>query len=319
MAKCDLVFEGGGVKGIALVGALAKLEDAGYEVQNRAGASAGSMVAALHGAGYTARELADITKDAPFASLLDKSWHDKVPFLGKPYSIVRDQGIYEGRKLRDWMKGLLADQKVEKFGDMVVDDSVDELRYRYRFQAIVSDLTARRLLVLPADAAHLGIEPDELDVALAVRASASIPVFFEPAHIDNPNTGRTHVLVDGGMLSNFPVWIFDSDTVPKWPTFGLDLDKEEPSDRARRIMQPTNLVGYLWSLLSTMLEAHDRRRLERTTEVRTIRIPTLGVGTTDFELASQRADELFQSSHDAAGEFLADWDFDAYKREFRNE
>ncbi len=74
---------------------------------------------------------------------------------------------------------------------------------------IVSDLTAKRLLVLPMEAGVLGVEPDEFDVAQAVRMSMSIPVFFEPVRWDNPDTGEQHVIVDGGMLSNFPVWLFD--------------------------------------------------------------------------------------------------------------
>ena len=50
----------------------------------------------------------------------------------------------------------------------------------------------------------------------------SIPVFFEPVKWENPETGRTHLIVDGGMLSNFPVWLFDCDDgePPAWPTFG---------------------------------------------------------------------------------------------------
>ena len=97
------------------------------------------------------------------------------------------------------------------FADLVHPEFADDPRFRSRLQVIASDVTTHELLVLPRDATKLGIEPDELDVALAVRMSMSIPVFFEPVRFENPKTGETHVIVDGGMLSNFPVWLFDCD------------------------------------------------------------------------------------------------------------
>ncbi len=45
--KCDAVFEGGGVKGIGLVGAISEIEKAGYGFENLAGTSAGAIVASL--------------------------------------------------------------------------------------------------------------------------------------------------------------------------------------------------------------------------------------------------------------------------------
>ena len=65
--RVDAVFEGGGVKGIALVGAAAVVEAAGYRFNNLAGTSAGAIVAALLGAGYTAAELQSIL-DSPALS-----------------------------------------------------------------------------------------------------------------------------------------------------------------------------------------------------------------------------------------------------------
>ena len=56
--------------------------------------------------------------------------------------------------------------------------------------------------------------------------SMSIPVFFEPVRFPNPGTREEHLIVDGGMLSNFPVWLFDAE-VPQWPTFGLKLTQEQ--------------------------------------------------------------------------------------------
>ncbi len=66
--------------------------------------------------------------------------------------------------------------------------------------------------MLPRDAREqLGIDPDELEIATAVRMSMSIPMFFDPVVHRNPtNRDDEHVIVDGGLLSNFPIWLFDS-------------------------------------------------------------------------------------------------------------
>ncbi len=195
------------------------------------------------------------------------------------------------------------------FGDLVRRDGVD-VRYRYKLQVIASDVTERRMLVLPRDAPSLGItEPDDLGVALAVRMSMSIPIFFEPVKLANPRTGVEHLVVDGGMLSNFPVWLFDAED-PQWPTFGMKLVGKDP--RAPVGMAPPErpplgvslVVEYLRSLVDTMLEAHDRFYVEENDFARTIAIDTLGVGTTEFGLSGERAMELYDSGRAAAMEFL---------------
>jgi NTE family protein len=188
---------------------------------------------------------------------------------------------------------------------------------------IVSDVTNRRLLVLPDDAASLGVEPDDLEVAYAVRMSMSIPIFFEPVMHRNPRTGQDHLIVDGGMLSNFPVWLFDADKgePPRWPTFGMLLvegDPKVPVSHRVEARQSGSIVDYVKALASTMMEAHDRLYLEKATFVRTIPIPTLGVSTTEFDITPERVRAIYESGRKAAFEFLDRWDFEAYKAEFRS-
>ena len=321
----DLVFEGGGVKGIGLVGAVSVLEERGFVPQNMAGTSAGAIAATLLGAGYTADELRELILGLDFRGFQDTAWEDEVPMLGVPLSILKDKGLYEGRTFLAWMRDRLAAKGVRTFGDLVHPDFADEPRYRYRAQVIASDLTARRLLVLPQDATLFGIEPDNLDVALAVRMSASVPFYFEPVLVSNAQTGQEHIIVDGGVLSNFPVWLFDVDDEPAWPTFGLLLVEPDPgTPLGQRLPNrgPTDgrvggLVDYVRSLIGTMLEAHDRLYVEKASFARTIPIPTLGVATTEFGLGARRAESLYSAGRLAAEEFLDGWDFDGYVAEFR--
>lgn len=114
-----MVFEGGGVKGIGLVGALSVLEERGYEPQGIAGTSAGAVLTALLAAGYTAGELREIFLELDFESLRDEAWEDRIPFLGRPLSLLKDQEIYEGKALLEYMRDLISDKGVRTFGDLV--------------------------------------------------------------------------------------------------------------------------------------------------------------------------------------------------------
>nr|WP_246351678.1 patatin-like phospholipase family protein [Deinobacterium chartae] len=314
--RYDLVLEGGGIKGIALIGALAVLEQRGYRPQRLAGTSAGAIVAALHAAGYTASELRALLLQTGFGSFRDRGPEDRIPLVGETLSVVFQGGIFEGRTLEAWVRDLLAARGVRTFAQLRGEDGLS------RVQVIVSDVTERRLLRLPQDAALIGLEADELEVAFAVRASASLPLFYEPVRHKNPRTGRTHLLVDGGLLSNYPVWIFDVPGLPRWPTFGLKLVEDEPeASLGERLGTPQSdypgILAYLRSLIETMLEAHDRLYIEKANFARTVAIPTLGVRTVEFDLPAATAEALYDSGRAAAERFLTSWNFARYVAQFR--
>jgi NTE family protein len=321
----DLVCEGGGVKGIGLAGAFSLLEERGYKPQNLAGTSAGAITAALIAAGYSASELKDIIFGLDFRRFEDKSWEDRIPGVGKGLSVLVEEGVFTGDAFLNWMRELLADKGVHTFGDLKTEWT--DAKYSSRLQVIASDTSARQLLVLPRDAQLLGYAPDELEVAYAVRMSMSIPIFFKPVRVENTQTNHEHVIVDGGMLSNFPVWVFDCEDqeTPDWPTFGLLLVEPDPKvPIGERIPAPEHaphgargLVDLLSSMLHTMMEAHDRLYVEKAEYARTIPIPTLGVGTTEFDLSKDRAEALYESGRTAAEKFLQTWNFQAYIEEFR--
>jgi NTE family protein len=141
--------------------------------------------------------------------------------------------------------------------------------------------------------------------------SMSIPIFFEPVRWPNRQTGEEHLIVDGGMLSNFPVWLFDSPE-PQWPTFGMKLVQEPEAPIGDELTGPVpsggalQVIGYLRSLVDTMMAAHDRLYIDQHDfDRRTIGIDTLGVGTTEFDLSQERALALYESGRAAAEKFLA--------------
>jgi len=312
--KADAVFEGGGVKGVGLVGAVAVAEEKGYRWENVAGTSAGAIVAALIAAGYTGVELKEIMKELDYNRFKDTSLIDRVPVLGPLTSLVFEKGIYEGDFLVNWIKELLKAKSIETFGDLILEDHKGEEQYRFKLRVIASDITRGRMLVLPQDINEYGIQAEELSVALAVRMSMSIPFFFEPITLRDAKTGDISYIVDGGLLSNFPVWLFDTrEETPEWPTFGFKLAEPEEG-QPNKIRGPSSL---LTSLFATMMEAHDARYIKDEHFIRTIAIPTLGVKTTEFDISPEKSEALYQSGRQAAEKFFESWDFGQYANKYR--
>jgi NTE family protein len=313
--RADAVFEGGGVKGIGLAGALYTAEKLGIKWQNVAGTSAGSIVASLVAAGYSANEILRILQGQDLEKFKDKGPEDKMPLVGMAFSVLSQLGIYEGNYIENWIRTLLAKRGKSLFKDLLYEgpDAADE-RYRYTLRVVTAEVTGGELVVLPQDIARYEKDPDDFSIARAVRMSTSIPGFFEPVKLGK------RIFVDGGMLSNFPVWLFDSDGVPEWPTFGFRLvdDKAirdgQVRKRPRKIKGPTD---YIVALVSTMMEAHDRYYIRTRNYVRTILIPTLGIRATDYDMKKERQLKLFLSGARAAVKFFGQWDFEEYKKLYR--
>jgi NTE family protein len=311
--KADAVFEGGGVKGIALVGALYVAEHMGVEWQKVAGTSAGAITACLLAAGYTAKELIPMmTEEMDFNKFMDQDLLDKIPLLGKIASALFEKGIYEGDYFENWITKKLAKKGVNSFGDLK-----DE-KGGYRLKLIASDVTRHKMLVLPDDLENYGRDPGRFPIARAARMSMSIPYFFEPVQMDYVESGvgrRKAYVVDGGLLSNFPVWLFDAPEgyVPRWPTYGFKL-VEPDSDEPSASKWPHE---YIFALINTMMEAHDKAYIDRANFKRTIGIPTMGIQTTQFDLKKEEKDLLLRAGQEAAIDFFRTWDFQKHNEEFR--
>lgn len=98
------------------------------------------------------------------------------------------------------------------FGDLRTGEQPEQ--FAWSLVVTASDLSRRRLVRIPWDLSTYGIDPDDFSVARAVHASSAIPYVFEPVRV----AGATWV--DGGLLSDFPVQLFDRpDGQPRWPTF----------------------------------------------------------------------------------------------------
>jgi predicted acylesterase/phospholipase RssA len=194
-------------------------------------------------------------------------------------------------------------------------------RYRCRVHVVASDIPRGALLILPDDAPVYGIDPERLEVALAVRMSMSIPYFFNPIMVTN-TLGQRCYIVDGGLLSNFPIELFDTPppAVPEWPTFGFAL-VSEPADPKADVRIESPIIGPLTlfaALFHTAVVAHDAHAMAvLNVAARTIRIDDLGIPPARFDLTQTQKAALYESGQAAARDFLATWDFEPYKARFR--
>lgn len=303
--RADLVLSGGGVKGIGLVGAVVALMDAGYAVERVSGTSAGSIIgslvaAASHNAQLTSAEVKEIALDLNYRKFLDPGRVERVPAVGPAWAALRGSGIYRGDYAHQWVRGQLANLGVTTFGDLTYDGEDLPPERRYKLVVTAADVTTGQLVRLPWDYRRVyGLDPDEQPVADAVRASMSIPFVFRPVTITS-TAGVTSTLVDGGLLSNFPIDSLDrtDGKKPRWPTFGITVLPTAPR-LSNRVLAGLDLMRIgapplLLSVITTALFGHDQTYLNQPwVSSRAIRVGSHDVGVMDFGISPKKVEEFY--------------------------
>jgi NTE family protein len=318
--RADGVFEGGGVKGLAFAGAIAAAADeTGVRSWvNVAGTSAGSIVAALLVAGFDAQGLREVLEHTEYRRFADYGFGGR--WIGGLRNALRSRGIARGEYFREWLGERLAESELRNsdatFADIARRDLPADLpeaqreKARYRLRVIASDVTAGRMMVLPDDLGEYSETPDgppievgAFKLADAVRMSMSFPFFFNPVTLYRD--GRPHLIVDGGVLSNFPVWLFDSPDPIKRRTWGFRLHQGEGPEAPpyHEVPRPLWPIPLAKAIFASTTEAWDQRMSEATT-VRTVSIPTGSVKTLNFDLGPEDRDYLYRSGYETAREFF---------------
>lgn len=326
--EADAVFEGGGVKGIALAGAVAAAEEAGVQTwKNVAGTSAGAIVACLLAVGYDGNRLKQILDDVVYSQFADYGRLGKVQ--GWVWNQFRARGLAPGVFFTSWLRERIKESPLATrlgkeelvFADVARDDLPSDLRpedaarARYRLRVIGSEITKGRMLVLPQDIEGYyrkdgtPYAAETLPLVEAVRMSMSFPFLYAP-HVLYDGQGRPHYVVDGGLLSNFPVWLFDRrDSVrPVRPTWAFRLhggSREEPEEPYRPLPLPFWRLKLARAMFAAATGAWDERQVVEAASVRTINIPTFDVATTDFNLSRANGTRLYESGMRSTGQFFA--------------
>jgi NTE family protein len=335
----DLALEGGGVKGIGLVGAVLALNEAGYSFRCVAGTSAGAiaavLIAAISKTSKDYRSLRRYMGSLQFSNFMPGGpTHE---FLhhhgGKAGNLAADaaklshsMGLYSSDYLRTWLTPILGQLGVRTFGDLKLTATDDPglsvpAGHDYRLVVHTADITRAQLVHLPWDYPFYGHNRDGQDVIQAVRASMSIPFFFEPvtfqsqkatAPVPTPGGGSinqtyeagTVTWVDGGMLRNFPINAFDraDGGPPRWPTIGIKLSSLDTSFPSTNACESSLAVGV--RCLRTMMNEWDAYEVDETTAARTIFVANGGLTATQFDLTQTQQDMLFLNGVRAATQFV---------------
>jgi NTE family protein len=350
----DMVFEGGGAKGIVFVGAMQEFEKRGHTHGRLLGTSAGAITACLLAAGYRSEEMLSALKEKkdgksvfttflgdiaqvdrqsvqqssirnllreinikvipdPLEEKLDDSIADM--FANKPsfrhlYSFIELGGWYSADAFLTWIEGKLNsgkfNDKPRNFGSMTLEQFCTATQKD--LSLVVSDTTEGVMRVLNHRTA-----PD-CPVIWAVRMSMSIPLLWQEVKwqrnwgLYRGHTIAGNTIVDGGLLSNFPLELFLSDEKqitdlmgPKTNDniLGLLIDETLPVAGApspRKQTSKIDLMGLpvvqrINHLFDTLLSAHDKMVIEEFEKL-VVHLPAQGYGTTEFDMSNARRQAL---------------------------
>ncbi len=313
----NLVFEGGGVKGIAYIGAMQVLEQRGLlaGVQRVGGASAEAINALLFALGYPIREQRDTIASVDFKNFMD----DSFGVIRDIRRLAKSFGWNKGDFFAGWIGTLIKDRlgsEKATFEDLQTSGQPD-------LHVIGTNLTTGYSEVFSAE------RHPTMPLATAVRISMSLPLFFAAVR----HGPRADVYVDGGVMLNYPIKLFDreryidmnneaaaarrteyynmenarfllrrpgrSPYVYNCQTLGMRLDSREEI-ALFRYDEPVagkpidTFTDYARALFSSLLQVQENQHLHGDDWQRTVYIDTLDVKTTDFALSDAKKDALIQ-------------------------
>lgn len=278
----NLVFEGGGVKGVAYVGALEVLAAQGIRtnVTAVAGTSAGAITAALVAAGFTAAELKTTMMALELRSFEDGR-------LEGPIRLVEKYGWFKGDAFLSWIRARLA----EKLGSPDVTFAQLEQATHVDLRVVATDVLTHRPVV------HSGASSPDVAVAEAVRMSMSIPLFFAAL------TSGGSVFVDGGAVWNFPIEIFDGQGGTNPATLGLHLGLFNQAPPPPTPIH--DIVDYGKALYETITRVQtDYFERSEADIARSVFIDDLGLKATDFDITNQQKLALIDQGVKATTAYL---------------
>jgi len=319
----NLVFKGGGIRGLAYAGALEVLEKHQIleDIERVAGTSAGAITAMLVSLRLSHREL---------ITLLNTLDHTKVPQTRTTHTkaqeilsniglnngdlactnrLLSEFGWYSSGYFYEWTQ-----QTIAQFCDGNPRASFADFReYGFRdLYIIASNMSKRRPEIFSFETTP------EVAVADAVRLSMSIPLFFQALRFNGKEFGEGDYYTDGGLYDNFPIQLFDRPQYKKnnpwyiegvnWQTLGCYLYPKHAEEVLAR--DPKTLREYLVLTLGNVFDAFQTMSYENSLidKKRTIKIDDCGISPIEFNIpvGSERYLQLIHSGRTAAETFLTE-------------
>lgn len=323
----NLVFEGGGVKGIAYVGAMQVLEQRGLlnDIRRVGGTSAGAINALIFALGYDLAEQQEILRSTDFGKFMD----DSFGFLRDAWRLLKEFGWHRGDFFSRWAGQLVRD----RLGSEEATFRTLSAASRPELYVIATNLSTGFSEVFSNER-----HPD-MPLASALRMSMSIPLFFAAVR----QGLRKDVYVDGGVQLNYPVKLFDrqryvdmvneaaaarstdyyqsenerflaarpgrSPYAYNRQTLGFRLDTAEEIalyryNEPKRGKPIGNFGGYARALISAALQVQENQHLHGDDWQRTLYIDTLDVKTTDFDISEAKKAALIVEGRKGAENYF---------------
>lgn len=312
----NLVFKGGGVRGIAYMGALEVLEelDVLKNIERVAGTSSGAIAATIVSFRKNTSEMIEIfntldLQKVPQGAVDGKRKNIILLKNSENYTRLFEKfGWYSSAYFHNWLQSIIADQcngnADATFGDF------RELGFR-DLHIVVSNISRHRAEVFSANSTP------NVSVADAVRMSMSIPLFFEALRFDGTRMGSGDYYVDGGLFNNYPIHVFDHPEYAKQSrlyqdgvnleTLGLFLFPSNLYD-ADNVDDPKHLWEYLDLIVRSLNDSRQKSNLAENVadKQRTIEISDCGISSTQFDLSpdSKEYRQLFSEGRMAVEKFF---------------
>ena len=321
----NLVFEGGGVKGIAYCGALEILDNKGIlkNISRIAGTSAGAITAGLLAVGFDNNEIFTLLKKTSFSSFMDSKWG----FIRDAIGLFSKFGWYKGKKFQQWFE-----QQVEKktgnknFTFKDLQEAISDQKPGFKELAVAgTNLSTQTTEIFSWETTP------EIPIANAIRISMSIPLFFYVVNFKN------YRYVDGGLYYNYPIDIFDNIKYLSDKKYGKDIDYDpregaiyncqtlglrvDTKEEIKSVFEKTppqpikNIKEFMGTLIGGYMEGMNKIHLHKNDWHRTIYIDSLGVKTTQFDLDDSTIDKLIKSGQNGATNYL-NWFENPGEREY---
>lgn len=308
----NLVFEGGGIKGLAFCGALEVLERKGVmrKVKRLAGSSAGAITAGLLACGYTYDRISQKLQEKDFNDFRDNVagstlFSRGIRKIRGVWGVASRFGFHSGDDFYDWYGNLLQEAAGRK------DVTFRDIESQFHKQLVITGTCLNRR----ETEYYSPQQTPEMPVRDAVRISMSLPAFFQPIQRDGD------ILVDGGVLNNYPIWVFDGGAYPGHPegriaapnsaTLGLKLlTPEELAEQAGRKMagEIDDLKDFASALVDCLTTQIERLHIKTGDWQRTIAINTGTINTKQFDLSASEKQFLLDEGRKAAEQFFVAFD-----------
>lgn len=272
------ILSGGGIRGVSYIGVFRALKRLGVNIRGIAGASVGSIFATLYALGYTIEEMEEIFHNVKYENFKDIN-----------LSLSKNFSIWKGDNIFNWITEII---EKKFYGENYEKDA----NLPVKFKDIEKDL-----VIITTDISTGSYKefskyetPDE-SIAMAVRASISLPGIFKPTWVDE------NCIIDGDVIRGLPFWSYSKNMAPE-DSRVLEFRLEGQSKNSIE-----NNIEYITAIVNTASNISTEfimNKYSRNDRYDYIKINTKDTVPVDFSIKKEKILELSQLGFDATIQYF---------------